>query len=296
MKKLIPELPCLLFFISFLLIGCNPAEDALDGELGDVLPEIGVVVNNPETVWHLGANDNIPTQVSSEFTKTEQDMIIDLTHKWNAATNESPKFFELNKSNKINDPKYGNYESYGNDGVNGIYKSYTWYNTLSSFALAVTYSTGERIHQGTAAEYIRLDTSDILVNYRDFKFSIDPNDNDLDENGNSDIRYDLPTVLLHELGHFIGLGHVFNSPAPTIMAPRINSKTIKREVFPIDFDNINSLYEKYFGATPVLTSVTSALGTQSDEPRQGDRVIIIQELRSDNKCYHYEDGELTLIH
>ena len=97
-----------------------------------------------------------------------------------------------------------------NDNIFGIYKHENWFPDVSRSALAITQFFGKRINPDTENEYLELIHADIIVNYSgEFTFST---------NGNASSTYDLQSVILHELGHFIGLGHASYDES-SIMVP-----------------------------------------------------------------------------
>ncbi len=166
------------------------------------------------------------------------------------------------------------------DNELGIYKSHTWFPEVSSGALAITQYYGILRNDPTLGNYVDLTHADIIVNYRDFgsQFSM---------NGNSIISYDLPTVLVHEMGHFLGLCHENNYSS--IMAPYYVST--QRALKTFDTNKIRSLYlnnQNYLGA---IQARQSALSAPEGTPVKG-----IVELNANGKCRHYLNGKLTYEH
>ncbi len=60
-----------------------------------------------------------------------------------------------------------------------------------------------------------------------------------------DNEIDLPSVVVHELGHFLGLGHVQMEREPgSVMVPTIAAGVVRRELGPGDVQRIQSIYGK----------------------------------------------------
>lgn len=175
------------------------------------------------------------------------------------------------------------------DSEMGIYKSPTWFDNVPSSALAVTQFFGVRVNVGQPDEYIQLTHADIIVNYRDHSFTLDPNDF---------TRYDLVSVILHELGHFLGLPHE-SSSASAVMQPYISTFESNRFIFSADANALIDLYETS-GSSPIMGfSSQSALPTGSSErsaPSEGEEVQGFFELKASGECRHYINGKFVGKH
>lgn len=114
----------------------------------------------------------------------------------------------------------------------GVYNSAGWFSDVSSSALAITQFFGERKNVGLATEYLELVHADIIFNLRDFTFST---------NAGSGVDYDLHSVILHELGHFIGLDHQVLG-ASAVMAPTLGISDSQRSLLALDVTSITALY------------------------------------------------------
>lgn len=174
------------------------------------------------------------------------------------------------------------------DNEIGIYKSYGWYDDISSGALAVTQYFAYRRNIGSPNEYLDMIHADIVLNYRHYLFTMDEN---------NDSRFDLPTVVSHELGHLLGIGHIDSNNA--VMNSFLRKNEVKRDLFSLDTDAIEDLYVSG-GSSNLNTGqsnlIPSSFSSGAPHPNEGKRVKGMIELRPDGLCQHYEDGQLIHQH
>ncbi|MCB9092039.1 MAG: matrixin family metalloprotease [Halobacteriovoraceae bacterium] len=234
---------------------------------------------------------SLPLQlkVSNSFSTQEYDSIVDMAGEWYAATDNQLEFFDVDTSLTSN-IMYADTNDY-NDSVLGVYKLSVWPADFPETALAVTQIFGIRKNVGTASEYIQITHADILINEEDFVFSTDENDYS---------AYDFPTVMLHEMGHFLGLSHQ-SFTVESVMQPSVSKIDVKRSASEVDSQNIMYTYG-------LATSLSSAI-----HPEEGGVVIrpgfsaaganpsstnvrILVELRADGNCHHVVDGVTKHVH
>lgn len=167
-------------------------------------------------------------------------------------------------------PAQSNVEDY-DDGELGIYGIEDWFSDVSSNALAITQYFAVRRNPGTSNEYLEIIHADILVNL-DFLFSDDGSRN----------KYDLSSILLHELGHFLGLGHYFGREN-SVMDPYIHLGEVKRSLFSTDLQAIRDNYP-----TMINPSSTGVTATRSI-PAEGEEIVRgIIEQRAGGNCVHHK--------
>jgi hypothetical protein len=219
-------------------------------------------------------------QISEQFSNEESLQIEAMATAWETALDNRINFFEHgnNKAAEVSSPNL-NLDQIGEDGVYGVYKILHWPKSLAGTALAVTQILGRRYNIGSADEYVRIEHADILLNadYYQFRLSDDTKTD----------AFDLRTVMLHEMGHFLGLGHKYGD---TIMAPTIGPSTNMRSPSHID---ISDLALKY-GIT-LFSNMNMAVSSKKKtySPALGDSgqmVKILIELNADGECVHKENG------
>lgn len=210
---------------------------------------------------------------------------------WNAS-NTSLTFFRVPASVVAN-REYANIKQYENDGEQGIYKSNNWFSDVDSRALAVTQYRGLRRNIGTSSEYVQLTHADIILNYRDYNFTTD---------AGSSAAYDFHTVVVHELGHFIGLGHTAGS-ADSVMSSTLGIFDSDRTPSSLDKSNLARNYGvggvAAISSNVIASAISSGPTTKILPPSaiEDDRGVSgLIELRVDGSCRHYENGELVEIH
>jgi hypothetical protein len=193
-----------------------------------------------------GASLNV--QVSSNFSNDEKDMIERTMLEWDSSAGHVDFFsFPSTPTANINTTSLSSYR----DGVLGVYVSASWFNEVSSQALAVTQFFANRRNAGTGSEFLELTHADIIVNIRDFSFSLDQTPG----------TYDLETVILHEFGHFLGLGHQSNPSVDSVMQPYLSIFTSNQTLFNSDIISILDNYPASLypiQAAPLLSAKSSA--------------------------------------
>lgn len=163
------------------------------------------------------------------------------------------------------------------DAEIGIYKSHQWFTGVSSGAIAITQFYGVVTSSAGLGQYIDLTHADIMVNYRDFGSNV------VMANAGY-FTYDLPTIVLHELGHLVGLCH--ETVRPSIMAPHYVAT--QRSLYQFDKDIIKNIY--------IDGVITKNNNTNALSMPLGSEVKGTIELHADGKCIHYMNGKKTLEH
>ncbi len=168
------------------------------------------------------------------------------------------------------------------DSEIGIYKSHTWFTNVSSSALAITQFFGIVSTDATLGDYIKLTHADIIMNYRDYgaRFTM---------LNNPTFEFDVPTVVLHEIGHLLGLCHEIT--ASSIMAPYY--LTDQRSLQTFDSTIIQDLY---VSANIASMSAMKNARSATIDAAPGTEVSGIIELRSDGECIHKINGKETYKH
>jgi hypothetical protein len=216
---------------------------------------------------------------------------------WKTAVAGQKTFFAIGSTGN------NNYNINNTDGILGIYKATTWPSDVSEDALAITQLFGRRYNVGEATEYVSIVEADILVNYKPglYGFTYDTVDNGP--------GYDLRTIVLHEMGHFLGLQHIPTYDyrpdsesnlgraaykETSVMYPSVSS--IEQKRIPQTKD-INALVNKYnigSGATPAMVASADRYRPQNNDP--GKNVKIVIELRASGECVHKENGAVIRRH
>jgi len=179
-----------------------------------------------------------------------------------------------------------NLDDIGEDGINGVYKITSWPLSLSTSALAVTQIFGRRFNTGSANEYVRIEHADILVNENifDFRTSVP----------GASGSYDFKTVLLHELGHFLGLGHKYGE---TVMRPSISTSTVINTPTAIDDSDMADKYNISLGAAPANAIISGTkVNYEAEKQNPGEKIKIIIELHGTGECIHRENGVMVQHH
>ena len=220
--------------------------------------------------------------ISEEFLPKNRDennytLMDRVLEKWDSGINEN--IFRLPMPTRVN-RNYENLIEFKDEEM-GIYKSYEWFDELQTGTIAVTQYFGIRKNKGTPSEYLELFHADIIFNYRDYNFSSDPNDLFL---------YDLPSVLLHEAGHLLGLLHESNTKTLSVMRPYLSPKDVQRNLFSEDKVKLEKKY-----SSQKQSSSFSALKTNTATAQSViERGII--ELNAKGECWLTRGNKKVLLH
>ncbi|MBF0363149.1 MAG: matrixin family metalloprotease [Oligoflexia bacterium] len=219
--------------------GNNNDDEKLDKNLdGNTNSKNDINNNNKIPLKWNQSNFPLQLQISSHFNDSEITTISDATNLWSSNLEIDVPLFNIQVGISNNSEGYRALNLF-NDNILGIYKSSDWFPTEYSKALAITQFFGKRVNSGTKDEYIELKHADILINYQSYFFSnlIDGN---TDESGTSEaiFNYDLMSVVLHELGHLVGLNHNSSNDERSVMNPTITLKTKYRSLTAIDIENL----------------------------------------------------------
>ncbi len=217
--------------------------------------------------------------VSSDFDLSEKDsnsynLMQQMQEKWNNA-DSSREFFDLSSEYTVANKDYGDLNSYL-DSELGVYKADTWFDFIGDGVLAITSYLGEN-----RGSYVEMLHADIIVNNENFDFTNDTSD--------TTRAYDLPSVIIHELGHLLGLKHVSDPDVPSVMQSTLGRHDVRRNATAYDSTYIKSLYDLEFA----LTASNALAVTASEQPKY---VHGYMELRADGTCNHYRDGMLIESH
>jgi len=225
------------------------------------------------------SNEFAPADYISGLSPAEQ-----MQNAWNESMS-SKTFFSLPASTTSN-KEYSDLGDYY-DNEFGIYRHSTWFDNVSSSALAITQFFGIRKNTGTSSEYLEFVHADIIMNFRDFDFSTDSSD---------PTTYDIHSVLLHEVGHFLGLVHQ-SSTASSVMRPYLDIAGNERELYSLDKDTISYIYNN-FGVSSLESDLDSGtsitVGAIARPTVQIERGVI--ELHADGTCHHYLNNKLQKVH
>jgi hypothetical protein len=266
-----------LFFFFALFYSCVPAQK-------ESLTTGAATNPNAPSAW---IKAGLPKQIfiSREFSDTEAAELNDAVISWNT---HGTYTYSSVSSSKVNDRSGVTNLNSLFDGEFGIYKAVNWHPQLPSTALAVTQIFGVRQNVGTASEFVEIVEGDILINWTFPYAPTNPN------------GYDLFTVTLHEMGHFLGLGHITNYALQSVMYPSIGYSTFYLRPGNEDIRNIKLKYNigvQGLGArAPASSSSLRAPATKEFVENSPDAVKIIMELHVDGTCRHYVNDQFQFLH
>lgn len=267
-----------IIFLTLLLgfVSCQPEGD---GETTTTSPaselsKLPMKWNTSALPLKVKMASDFETEMAGDQEVSGLNLIEQMEDQWNQA-DPARSYFDVSTRYSVTNKDNTSLNDYLDSEI-GIYKSTGWFNNIGSGVLAVTSYLAS--NKGTWLEMVH---GDIIVNYQDFTFSNDPSD--------VSSAYDLPSVLLHELGHLIGLKHTSSYFVSSVMRPELGMHDVKRNVFSYDSESIQNLYNNNIALTASPLAITAG----EDEPVYVQGYI---ELRADGNCVHYMDGELVEKH
>lgn len=272
-----------------LITGCGKSFKSLDRE--ELLSNYQSTQNKFE---NNGSNNNensslparwqiekFPLQVNIDqnFRNDEVSAIEEMGSVWeNGVNNQIPFFkFIVNGPSLKSENDFKNYQSI----QLGIYKGTEWFPEDYSSALAITQFSGRRTNVGSSNEYIDLEHADIIINYQNYFFKTDTTPV-------SNVSFDLASVVLHEMGHFLGLFHVSDPSA--VMSSTIGPFTSRRSLSPLDKDQLSNIYLNG-GITRKKLMKMSITGADFKTSDLGDRKDLVSH-KEGEKVY----GVIELIY
>lgn len=233
-----------------------------------------------------GASGDLPVASEDGGEYPEYDLFEEMQVAWNNA-DQNRDYFVIDHNEPAQYSPYQTLDEYYDDET-GIYLSNTWFPSIGYGVLAITSYFVE-----VKKDYLLMKHGDIIVNLRDYYYSYD-------KTNTSSTFYDLPTVILHELGHLIGLYHA-DTVISSVMFPQLGGGEQKRELGYYDSQVITGLYAN----TQALSSAQAFSAASSDgtktatDEETSEKPKIMHgyiELRDDGNCNHYLDGKLIEKH
>lgn len=267
----------LFIFALFFLASCNQSETGSVSR-GNI---------NAEAPYLWTSSFPKQLQISAAFNTRPADItsIQEVGNAWSTAVENKKTFFSY--STGATEKTTGlSSTSALNDGIFGVYKATTWPYPDYPDALAVTQIFAYRYNVGSSSEYVDIQEADIIMNYQNFHFD-DPA---------VTYDYDLRTVMLHEMGHFLGLSHKskFSDRTQSVMYPSIYNYEIKQTPKLVDVGDIASKYKVTLSGSGSSAMKGESINYEPKGP--GVAVKIILELKASGDCVHYEDGAEILRH
>ena len=194
-------------------------------------------------------------KVSENLDNRSQALVGSALDEWERAVNID-FFGPLETTPGLNFSKLSDYY-YKDKSVRGIYLAKNKIDELSAQSLAVTQIIFYTNRQSPANPYYHIVHVDIVINGYDYTFSTGPFDN---------TTYYLLTLILHEVGHVLGLGHQNQG----IMYPTLSTLDKQETLTPFD---VNLISEKYESLKPILKSAET-IKTLSPAPEEIQRVLL----------------------
>ncbi len=219
-------------------------------------------------------------RISQQFNDDEAAAILLMSNAWSDSVDNEKNFMSYGSDVTEKTNNITNLDSLY-DGVMGVYKCSNWPNSLPGSALAVTQIFGRRYNAGEDNEFVNIEHADIIINDDFYDF-------DTTDTGSG---FDFRTVVLHEMGHFLGLQHKSSNSNRnlSVMFPSIDPTEAKRYPKAHDISDIADKYNiSIGGAGPMSAGHKPNYSIKEGDP--GKPVRILLELQANGDCVHKEDG------
>ena len=256
----------LLFLTILLSTSCKIENSSSDSQINYIPMEFSEDVKKH---WSISSKLPLSLKISTDFSDEERSNIQSMIDSWEGSTATDLFNPTLESTPPFSPPQINSYH----DSILGIYKSTQWFADISSQALAVTQFFAYVSTDQNGETYYEIIHADIIVNYRNHDFSLNPE--------YFNFEYDLPSVILHELGHLLGLGHVYDYSIDSVMHPTLDYAHTKRTLYSKDNLDINTLYQQ----TLLMMAGNRAINNDLiNESREKEMIRGVIELRAKGKC------------
>lgn len=235
------------YFIAFLLtilltsceIPADPEDQLVNDKPNNSLPVDDHGHSNdggskePLTRRLYWSQSSLPLKLttSHELESSYRKVIKEMSEQWEYASS-----VDLIKTGRVKkNVEYQHLEDYYlKDEDFGIYVTDTPVHGISSLTLAITQIIAEEISKTEQTINYEILHGDIIFNRYNYDFSINQVAN----------TFDFGSVVLHELGHLIGLIDHSQSKE-SVMYPTIAIEDVVNELYPEDMSRIRSLYNSH---------------------------------------------------
>jgi len=258
-------LKTLLFATLLVLASCEKPQESAFSSRENASTGTDIPSSWNPSVFPLKIN------ISDSFNNSEDQAIRDMANAWSDSIDNNVQFMDANYYTQEKNSSLSGYE----DSLIGVYKLEQWPSTLPATALAVTQIIGIR-----KSGYIEITHADILVNYQNYSFTTD-----------NTWGYDLQTIILHEMGHLLGLYHDNSSISESVMYPTISRYSDNRAPREADIKKIEEKYSidrsahnsRYLAGNFETSQV---IDDDSDKVHE-EKVVIQFEIMADGSEEHF---------
>ena len=266
-------------FFLILLGGCYYEEKETIVLSSRELPITSSLPNSAPRKW-LSSLLPLPLRISEDFSSKEVRAIQDQADVWEAVIDNEVDFFDYDFQVVENfEPQ--DFNDYEDDPVQGkhlgIYKSTQWPEHLAHDTLAITQFSGF-MEQENQRKYIRMSHADIILNYQHHTFSSNP----------QYFEFDFASVVIHELGHLLGLRHNTKLFSLSVMRPSLSRQAQRRQPSKSDLKDILKNYG--------LTGEKAVLEQEYLNTTEGQYVRGVIELKAHGECLHFLNNQLIQSH
>lgn len=209
----------LCLFLCLFFVGCQPNSARLGpGDQNSLATPLqascGYLLSASTGGHRISWKNRLPIQIEiSSIPEDFKSAVYQAASTWNSETKIN--LFEVSESPTV-------YPQSRGDQKNSIHWVTPWKSAAHFQALTYTKYTGDLLQE-----------ADIIINGQNFQF--------ISSDALEEDQYHLHSLLVHEMGHVLGLQH---SKTASVMWPNLASQVIRTQITPEDLKNIYCEYSK----------------------------------------------------
>lgn len=225
--------------LATFLVSCGANTNQHSSHENETTSEISTSSDTKNSVFFhsgLGWENSVSILLHQDADSDLEAQLIIALDTWNQAVGKDILLYSGRSSEKRGGKLYDSLR----DQLTVIYLEPEWKSSTGKSSGVL----GTTIWENSSANSEVIEKADIILNTEKYSFQDALIDEGIIEDSNKNL-VDAQTVLIHELGHLLGLNHVDSEEdSDSVMAPytRIGANNYKRDLSDGDISRINEIY------------------------------------------------------